>query len=122
MNKDKEKIIEVFLNEICALFPEIKPLMDKHEDLMNTSKMEEFANATTRAFGRAGKPDRGKEYLEYMSKKLDRSKPIEYKFIETYYVENLFWDSPKKYVEVGWQHTPNNLKRLYVNFHGKEPL
>jgi hypothetical protein len=121
MTKEEEKIIEEFLNEICAHFPEIKPLMDKHEDFMNTSKMEEFANATTRAFGRENTPDRGKEYLEYMSKKLDRSKPIEHKFIDTYYVENLFWDSPKKYVEIGWQHTPNNLKRLYVNFHGKEP-
>ncbi len=121
MSIEEENQINNFLNEICNLFPEITPLMEKHEDFMTTSKMEEFANATTKAFEN-NEVNKAEKYLSYMSKKAISASRKEFEFIDVYYVENLFWATTKEAKELGWQNTPNNLKELYVAFHHKTPL
>ena len=121
MNQEEEQIINNFLNEICSLFPEVKPRMDSHDDFMTTSKMEEFANATTQAFS-SGNTELAKSYLDYINKKLTNAHPKEFEFIDVYYVENLFWQASQQTKELGWPLVPAKLQSLYVAFHGKPAL
>ena len=118
---ESDPIIERFLEDICAAFPEIRPLMDQHEDFMTTSRMEAFATATTLAFSRNGDPDKGKAYLEFMSRRPSCAHPEERKYIDTYYCEHLFWQASEKAIKSGWPLVPENLKALYLSFHGRPP-
>ncbi|MCL1089139.1 hypothetical protein L2744_05855 [Shewanella profunda] len=114
-------VIEVFLDEICALFPEVKVRMDLHEDDMTTFKMEAFANATTLAIS-SGQIELAKTYMDYMDRKLINANPKEFEFIDVYYVEHLFWNATDVARHVGWPLVPSKLKELYVKFHGKSAL
>ncbi len=116
MNKDI--IIENFLNEIKSLFPEIAERMEKHDEVMTTSKMEEFSKLTTEAISdKDGK--KAKDYLNYMSKKLDNANNIEKEYIDVYYVETLLYDVTDDIKRYGWQFIPDNLQALYIKFWGK---
>ena len=88
---------------------------------MTTSMMEEFANATTEAFER-GDPSRGVAYLAFMSSRLDAGNKEEYRFIDVYYVENLFWPRGTEAARIGWPLVPENLKALYLDFHRRPPV
>lgn len=114
-------VIEVFLDEICALFPEVKVRMDLHEGDMTTFKMEEFAAATTLAIA-SGQIDLVKTYMEYMDRKLTNASPKEFEFIDVYYVEHLSWNATEVTRQAGWQLVPAKLKQLYVKFYGKSTL
>ena len=118
---EKEKAALKFLEEICVAFPEIRPLMDKHEDYMTTSKMEAFSTATTLAFSRNGDPKKGVAYLNFMSERLKHASPVELEYIDVYYVETLFWESSDKAIAQGWPLVPGNLKDLYLKFHRWPP-
>jgi hypothetical protein len=119
MNTDP--IIDNFLSDICAAFPEILSKMEAHEDYMTASRMEEFANATTAAFSQ-GDVARGTSYLSFMSERLNVENLKEYEFIDVYYVENLFWPPHSNAATIGWPLVPDNLKTLYLRFHGRSPL
>ena len=41
--------------------------------------------------------------------------------IDTYFVENLFWDVSKAVAGVYWKKLPDVFKALYIDFHGKQP-
>jgi hypothetical protein len=113
--------VQKFLEDICTAFPEIRPLMDKHDEYMTTSKMEAFGEATTLAFSRNGDPKKGAAYLNFMSKRLNNATPEEAKYIDTYYTEVLFHESSEKAISIGWPLVPQNLKDLYIKFHGYQP-
>lgn len=115
------KVIEVFLDEICTLFPEVKVRMNVHQDDMTTFKMEEFANATTLAIS-SGQIELAKKYMNYMDRKLTFATDKELEFIDVYYVEHLFWNATEVTRKVGWPLVPSRLKDLYVKFHGKTAL
>jgi hypothetical protein len=115
MNDDD--VVQNFFNEICCIFPEIKPLMDEQDECMTTSKMEAFADATCAAFAN-GNIELAKKYLSYVDKKLIDSHPKEFEFIDVYYVEHLFWKASKSTKEIGWPLVPPKLQELYVKFHG----
>jgi hypothetical protein len=115
------EVIEVFLAEICALFPEVKVRMALHDDDQTTFKMEEFATATTLAIA-SGDIHLAKTYLDYMDRKLTNANAKEFEFIDVYYVEHLFWNATEVTRYVGWPIVPSKLKELYVNFHGKSAL
>jgi hypothetical protein len=117
----RRAVVVAFLNDICEAFPEMRPLMNRHEQLMTTSKMEEFANETTRAFG-VGDTDRAISYLTFMSHQLNPEHKVEYEYIDVYYVENLFWPHGSEAARAGWSHMPENLRELFIKFHGKPPL
>ena len=121
-NIDIDPVVAKFLNDICEAFPEIRPRMDKHDDFMTTAKMEEFANATTEAFDEDN-TKRAIEYLSFMSRRLNKdSHPKEYEFIDVYYMENLFYPQGSLAAKIGWPFVPDNLKALYIGFHGKAPI
>jgi hypothetical protein len=119
MNTDP--VIEQFLSDICMAFPEIRSKMEVHENDMTASRMEEFANATTAAFSQ-GDVARGMSYLSFMSERLSVENLKEYEFIDVCYVENLFWPQHTDAAKIGWPLVPDNLKTLYLRFHGKSPL
>lgn len=113
--------IDRFLAEIWTTFPEVRARMESHDEAMPTSRMEEFANATTEAFAN-GDIVRAGAYLSFMSKRAEKCTPVEFEFIDVYYVENLFWPHGTAAARVGWRHVPDNLKKLFVDFHGRSPL
>jgi len=62
--------IRRFLQEIRTKFPDVVPLMEKHESWALTFLMEEFANLTTILLNQ-GDLEEALEHLLYMSEKLD---------------------------------------------------
>lgn len=114
-------VVKNFIDEICNVFPEVKPLIDNHEDFMITSKMEAFSQATCDAFAN-GNIELAKKYLSYIDAKLVDSHPIEFEYIDVYYVEHLFWNSSELTKEIGWPLVPPKLQDLYVKFHGKSAV
>ena len=112
--------IRRFLKEIRTKFPNVVPLMEKHESWALTFLMEEFANLTTILLNQ-GNFEEALEQLQYMSEKLDTATKAEYEYIDVYYTEHLFWKGTKEGIEHGWPLVPDNLKKLYLGFHGKPP-
>ena len=112
--------IRRFIKDIQTRFPDTVPLMEKHESWALTFRMEEFANLTTFAFNEH-RLSEAEKHLSYMSQKLDSATLAELEYIDTYYVEHLFWKATADGIKSGWPLIPNNLKKLYIDFHGKEP-
>ena len=88
---------------------------------MLTQRMEEFAALTTQELGKDD-PSRGVAHLDYMSTKLRTATAKEREYIDTCYVEVLFFQSPDKTITRGWRLVPDNLKQLFVAFHGGPPM
>ncbi|WP_039987676.1 DUF7674 family protein [Paraglaciecola mesophila] len=112
--------IRRFLKEIRTKFPDVVTLMEKHESWALTFLMEELANLTTILFNQ-GNLEEALEQLQYMSEKLDTATKAEFEYIDVYYTEHLFWKGTKEGIERGWPLVPDNLKKLYLDFHGKPP-
>ena len=112
--------IKRFIKDIQSRFPDTVPLMEKHESWALTFRMEEFANSTTFAFNE-NRLAEAERHLSYISQKLDSATSIEFEYIDKYYVEHLFWNATPAGIKAGWPLVPNNLKKLYIDFHGKEP-
>ena len=112
--------IRRFLKEIRTKFPDVVPLMEKHESWALTFLMEEFANLTTILLNQ-GDLEEALEQLQYMSEKLDTATKAEFEYIDVYYTEHLFWKGTKEGIKRGWPLVPDNLKKLYLDFHGKPP-
>ena len=45
----------------------------------------------------------------------ERTDMVEY--IDSYYVEHLFWNATPIGIEIGWPLVPDKLKKLYLDFH-----
>ena len=109
-----DKTVLKLLEDICTAFPEIRPLMDKHEDFMTSAKMEAFADATTLAFSRNGDPKKGAAYLNFISQRLKNANPKEFEYIDVCYTEALFHGSTEAAINIGWPLVPQNIKDLYL--------
>lgn len=118
---ERNKDIETLLEDICRSFPEIRPLMDEFEEFATSDRMEAFAKATTQAFSRNGIPKSGEGYLNFMSNRLRSCSSEERNFIDVYYAEVLFWSASDETIRLGWPLVPQNIKDLYLQFHGKPP-
>ena len=112
--------IRRFVKEIRTKFPNVGPLMEKHESWALTFLMEEFANLTTILLNQ-GDLEEALEQLQYMSEKLGTATKAEFEYIDVYYTEHLFWKGTKEGIELGWPLVPDNLKKLYLDFHSKPP-
>jgi hypothetical protein len=113
--------VAALLGDVCTAFPEIRPLMDEHEDFAATDRMEAFAKATTLAFSHVGDPQKAQAYLAFVSARLRTGTAEERKFLDAYYAEVLFWQAGADVIKSGWPLVPQNLKDLYLAFHGKPP-
>ena len=71
----RQEII-LFIDEIQSNFPDVIPLMNKHESWELTFRMEEFANLTTFAFNE-NEVTNALNHFSYMSLKLDSASPTE---------------------------------------------
>lgn len=112
--------LEQLLNDICEQFPvAAKPIAEVPADLP-TSKLEAFAACTTRGFGN-GDPSKSAAHLAFVSRRFATGNERIRELIDVYYVEVLFWQAPSRAVREGWPLVPENLKRLFVAFHGKAP-
>jgi protoheme ferro-lyase len=94
--------------------------MERLEPYMTVEFMEAFAGYTTQELG-LDDPSKAVAHLNYMSNKLRTATPLEYEFIDVYYVECLFWQASSRAIKQGWKLVPENLKSLYLAFHGKPP-
>ncbi|WP_377110613.1 hypothetical protein [Pseudoalteromonas sp. R86517] len=56
-----------------------------------------------------------------MAEKLANAEAKVIEYIDVYYVETLFLGASSHTIAVGWPLVPANLKKLYINFHGKAP-
>ncbi len=112
--------IRHLIREIQTRFPCVLPLMEKHDSEEFTFLMEEFANLTTYAFNQNNLAD-AQSHLSFISLKLESASLEELEYIDTYYVEHLFWKGTPQGIEIGWPLVPENLKKMYLDFHGHEP-
>lgn len=117
----KKHIIARFISDICTAFPEVRPRINAIPQSMPVARVEEFARETTRAF-ETGDLARGRAYLAFMAQRLNKANPVEYEYIDVYYVENLFWPHGSEAARLGWPWVPENLKALFLEFHRKPPL
>lgn len=125
---DKDQILENFISDIKCTFPEVAQRIDQQmealeiepEDRMYTQMFECFSQATTDAI-KANDLQTASKYLKYMSRKLDAASGTEREYIDVYYTEPLMWDIKDRNLRSrGWQLFPQNLKKLYENFWGKQ--
>lgn len=116
-----DQAIQRLLDDICRAFPEIRARMARHQDFMTSAKLEEFAQATTEAFAE-GELRRGMAYADFVSQRLNPAHLAEYEYLDTYYVEHLFWPEDLAAAHAGWPLLPDNLKALYLGFHGVAPV
>ena len=105
--------IRRFLKESRTKFPDVVPLMEKHESWALTFLMGEFANLTTILLNQ-GDLEEALEQLHYMSEKLDTATEAEFEYIDVYYTEHLFWKGTKEGIERGWPLVPDNLKKTVL--------
>ena len=63
-----------------------------------------------------------KSYLSYVNNKLIDAHPIEFEYIDVYYVEHLFWKANDDTKAIGWPLVPPKLQKLYVDFHGSTAI
>lgn len=115
-----DDVIQSLLAEILARFPEAAPAIERQPADLPTSRLEAFAAYTTRILG-SDDPARAKPYLQFMAQRHRTGTPKEREVIDVYYAEALFWQASRTAIEQGWPLVPDNLKALYVRFHGKPP-
>jgi hypothetical protein len=108
------------LRDICSRFPEIRSRIESHDEYMTTLRLEEFSRCTTDALADDDQ-SKGMAYLKYMMEKYRTASPEGRRFIDTYFVEALFWKATKKTVNRSWCLIPEPFKDLYVAFHGQPP-
>jgi hypothetical protein len=110
------------LSDIRTRFPECGPIFDAIPQELDCDRIEAVAALTTRCLGeRHRDTDKARAYLDYMSEKFRASDAETGKLIDTYFVECLFYHAPDSTIKLGWPLVPENLKRLYITFHGHAP-
>ena len=92
--------IDEKFNCLKKRFPNVTALMAKHEPTAYTFQMEEFANLTTCAFNN-GDIEEAREHLLFMSEKFNTANRVEREYIDTYYVEHLFWQATDSAIRTG---------------------
>jgi len=129
----KEKMTR---DEFCSLvkekYPEISKKADKEylrrwddyvdDEYYSYSWFEALANALNSEMNKDIPADNYKELFELISTVFDTGCEEIKKAIDVAFVENLFWAVYENKSECYWALLPENLKKIYVNFHGKTPL
>lgn len=119
--------IQKFFHEIRSKYPELTDAADKeHMQKFFDGKFEyvslwfeSFSNALNSEMNKATDPEQYIELFKYFGEKFETETEEIRKYIDVYFVENLFWRVSPKYAVEYWFIITENLKNLYVNFHGK---
>ncbi len=83
---------------------------------------ESFANSVNRAMSSANGLETCKLVFNYFSEVYEKEDPEIRNCIDVSFVENLFWNVSSENSEIYWQYLPENLKHLYLGFHGRVPF
>lgn len=129
LNMEVPPSLKVFIGDIREVFPEASKLADRNhrnlgfepEDEAFSIWLENFAKATDEYMNK----DQAGEVLEhfsYFSSKVQTGAPEIKQLIDVSYVENLFWSATHSSIEKYWPKLPDNLRDLYIQFHGRALL
>ena len=119
-----------FYNTTRSKFPDLTKMADlKHIEMWGEidpefaySWFESLANALNEEMFKDVKAVKYKELFNYISSNFNAGDKEVKNCIDVSFTENLFWKVPSEKAEPFWKLFPVNLRELYVNFHGKEPL
>lgn len=119
-----------FYNVTRTNYPDVTEKADKEHIRMwdeidpefAYSWFESLANALNIEMTSNVEVEKHKKLLEFISAKYRTGEKEVKNCIDVAFTENLFWEVPAIKAEPYWKTLPENLKELYIDFHGKEPL
>jgi hypothetical protein len=109
--------IQALLIAIGKQFPELKKRINKIDQVMTTSRLEEFAKATTEAIAQRN-PQYVKSHFDFIEHWLKMATPMQYHFIDVYYAEVLLYGLSDEDKKRGWQLMPSHLRQLHQRLWG----
>lgn len=126
------KIRDEFCESIKKQYPAISAQADKEYarrwgDFMDAeyysySWFEALANALNGEMNRGVPVEEYRSLLSTISDKFEKGDEDIKKAIDVAFVENLFWRVTGSKAANYWAALPENLRRLYVEFHNRTPL
>ena len=84
--------------------------------------LDQGANAVNEEMFQGAEAMKYKELFNYISSSFNAGDKEVKNCIDVSFTENLFWKVPSLKAKPYWEIFPINLRELYVNFHGNEPL
>ncbi|MCQ3829159.1 hypothetical protein HXX02_06855 [Microbulbifer elongatus] len=124
--------LDTFCRKIKENYPEISAKTDNiYDDYWNRlvqmefssySWFESLANTLNSEMKKKVAADNYQALLKTISTEYDRGESGVMNAIDVAFVENLFWQVKIDDAQPYWEVMPENLKELYVGFHGQEPL
>ncbi|MDE1462420.1 DUF7674 family protein [Spartinivicinus poritis] len=119
-----------FYNETRQTFPEITVKADKEHIRVWDEIDPEFAYSWFESLAKAlnremtMSEDVGKyiELFNYMSSNFRKGNKEVKNCIDVAFTENLFWQVPEDKIKPYWLALPDELKKLYIDFHRREPI
>lgn len=123
-----ETVIDLF-NSIRGRFPSICEQADEfHIRLFGDvdpefaySWFESLANALNAEISRGVEARIHAPLFNYVSGSFATASPAVRNCIDSAFIENLFWQIPHIKCAPYWQQLPSALKKLYLEFHHREP-
>lgn len=95
----------------------------KDEDFdLDSLWFESFANSVNRAMSSENGLETCRLVFNYFSEVYEKEDSEIRNCIDVSFVENLFWNVSSENSEICWQYLPENLKHLYLGFHGRAPF
>jgi hypothetical protein len=119
-----------FIKDVQTKFPELAVLANQEhiykfgdEDFeLDSLWFESFANTVNREMSYGKGLETCQLVFNYFSEVFEKGVPEIRNCIDVSFVENLFWKVSSENSEIYWQLLPENLKHLYLGFHGKVPF
>ena len=120
-----------FCEEIKSQFPEISAKAEKEylsfwgdvgPDFYSYTWFEALARVINFQMNKGAQPEEFKLLFSSISTGFLSGAEDVKKAIDVAFVENLFWSVSSKASELHWNHFPDVLKKLYLDFHGKRPF
>ena len=88
---------------------------------LSYSWFESLANALNQEMSKERPYENHKALFDFMDQALSNASVEIYQCIDVAFVENLFWQVPSKKCASYWNSIPQALRRLYIDFHHREP-
>lgn len=104
--------VQQLLMAIKQEFPEVRPILNKVDQVLIADRLEKFAALTDQAI-QQNDIQRAKNYLNFIENVLVQASPALHQFIETYYAEVILFyvDDAKK--QQAWRLLPLIIRQLH---------